>query len=195
MGGIVSGVGGNAERTDRATQLSAQQGLWNVFNTGLSGGSRQQGAGESNLNTAADFFRGLLKPGRTDAAARTAPAVNAQLAQSDALKRQEADMGTGRTGGTAERNRQQEATSEATIDNIINQNLMGSEAEAAKGLQGVGGAQLADASSLLGIGEGADKSIMENALKSREVSNTIHNQAAGGWGKLFGTAINLLGFL
>ena len=45
MGGF-GGIGGSSAKTDRATQLAAQQGQWGIFNQGMGMGQ----AGETTAN-------------------------------------------------------------------------------------------------------------------------------------------------
>ena len=109
-----------------------------VFNFGLPAGQVGQTTGQGDLNAAKgtlqapeNYFRSLLTAGRTETAASSAPAVNTALAQSDAARRTEATMGTGRGGGTAAANREASTTTGAGIDQIINQNMVGGRAAGA----------------------------------------------------------------
>ena len=190
------GIGGSSAKTDRGNQLAATQGQWNIFNYGLPQGQAGQATGQADLSAAKgtlqapeNYFRSLLTAGRTETAATSAPAVNTALAQSDAARRTEATMGTGRGGGTAAANREASTTTGAGIDQIINQNMVGGRAAGASGLQqiagekaSIGGVELSNALSLLGLGKGAIDSILSNATQSKQndpnVGNAIGQAAA-----------------
>ncbi|HKS75091.1 MAG TPA: hypothetical protein VJQ82_17925, partial [Terriglobales bacterium] len=122
-----------------------------------------------------------LTAGRADTAQRSAPAVNAALAQSDAARRREATAGTGRTGGTAEINREAGANTNATIDQIINNNLVGGQEAGAKGLAQVGTEEMGNAAQLLGIG---------GDTQSRALASAIAKES--GQTGVFGNIINSL---
>jgi len=195
MGGFL-GIGGSSAKTDRADQLQATSDLTNVFSYGLGTGQQQQTTGASTLNSAGNAFTSLLSstlPGRTQLQQLAAPATNAAVAGADAQKRQEATTGTGRSGGTAELNRNQGAATDASVDNIIagelglQQKLQTEKQLAgAQGLAGVGVAQEADAASLLGLGTGAETNVLNSSIASRPISQAINTQTAEGWGTAIG---------
>ena len=97
-----------------------------MFSYGFGLGQNQQTAGQNTLGQAGNAFSSLLSatvPGRTQIQQNAAPAINAAQSQADATRRAEAASGTGRTGGTAELNREAGATTNANIDSIISQQL------------------------------------------------------------------------
>jgi hypothetical protein len=199
------GIGGNSAKTDRSNQLQATTDLTNVFGYGLGTGQNQESTGASTLSNAGDAFKSFLSstaPGRTQTIASAAPAINAATAGADALKRQESTSGTGRTGGTAELNKEQGATTDATVDNIISNQLglgqkltQEKQIAGAQGLAGVGAAEESNAANLLGLGTNAETSILDNSTKSRELSQKINTQTAQGWGAGLGQLLSLgMGF-
>lgn len=195
-----AGIGGSSAKTDRNTQLSAQSGLWSVFNWALPTGQQQQSAGtgtlanaSSSAGTAGQYFQNLLSPGRTQATLNAAPAVNASLDASDAARKQAGAFGTGRGGGTAAANANAGAGTRSTIDDIINQNIVGGQQAGAQGelavsgaQQGIGATQLGNAQNLLGLGTSADTNIMNNATASRPISMQANQEAADQWMALLG---------
>lgn len=199
MGGF-GGIGGSSAKTDRATQLSAQQGDWNVFNQGMAIGTAGQTAGtqtlqqaKADLAPAESYYKNLLTAGRTQTAQRAAPALQGVQDQADAARKQEASMGTARSGGTAAVNREAGTQEQSQIDQIINQTLQTGKQEGAKGLTATGGeeaqignAQLANAMRAMGLSEDAVTSIMSNATQSRVISNEMNLQAQEQWGQLAG---------
>lgn len=171
------GIGGSSATTDRANELSGLQSQWNVFGQGLNlqnqtnaTGQKQQQSGQTNLNNASQYWNNLLTAGRTQTATNAAPAIDAAVAGSNAQKTQGAQFGSGRSGGTAAGNQQNQTNTQSSIDNIINTNLTGGKAAAASGLTGIGGAELAagstsinEALSALGISGNAGENVATDA--------------------------------
>lgn len=149
----------------------ASGNLDSVFNYALPTAQASGQAGQAALGQAGDAFSKMLTAGRQETAQSSAPAVNAAEEQADARRKQQATMGTGRTGGTAELNREAGATTDATVDNIINQNLVGQREKGAEGLAKVGSTELANLAQLLGIGSGTQQSALQNAI-SKEGSQS-----------------------
>lgn len=172
------GIGGSAATTDRANELSGLQSQWNVFGQGLdlkgqqnTTGQAQQKQGTQNLTNATDYWNKLLTAGRTSTAQQAAPAIDATLAQSNAVTTQGAQFGSGRSGGTSADNQQRQTQTQGNIDNIINQNLVGGKQAAASGLTQIGGTELAAGStsinqalSALGISGNAGENVATDAL-------------------------------
>ena len=166
MGGFL-GIGHTSAKTDRATQLAAQQGQWNVFNQNMS-------AGTSAVGGAQQYFRGLMAPGRTQATQNAAPAIQAGVDQATANRTAGAAGGTGRSGGTAAVNANAgEATAKESAD-IVNQNLVQGRQAGAQGLMSSGLQQL-------GLSEDAINSIMGNATESRKTSLAANSAGQNQW--------------
>lgn len=169
-------------------EKSATSNLSNIFNYALPTAENNQNAGQNTLNSALStlgpaqsYYQNLLTAGRTQTAQSSAPAINSALSSADAQRRQEATSGTGRTGGTAELNREAGAGTSSTIDNIINQTLQTGRQAGAQGLQGVAGAQagiggtsLSNAIANLGIASGGEQSLYSGAIaKEGQQSATL----------------------
>lgn len=200
MGGLF-GLGGSSSGTDRGNQLAATQGQWNLFNFGLPAGKTGVDTGQetldNSLHTTADslktispatnYWQSLLSGGRQQTMQNSAPAIDATLAGADAQKAQANNFGTGRTGGLTAANANRDATTGATIDNIVNSNLIGGKEAGAKGLDstagiqqgaaglqaGVGNAELSKALSLLGLSQGSINAILQNSTQSRTIDPNI----------------------
>jgi len=106
----------------------------------------------------------------------------------------EGPFGTGRTGGTVAANREATTSTGSTIDNIINQNLVGGRTAGAQGLQQVaseqatiGTSEMGQALQALGLSADAVKSIMGNATDSRTTSYDINANTQEQWGQLIGS--------
>lgn len=190
MSGIL-GIGGSSEKTDRGNQLAATQGDWSIFNYGLPTAQQQNKSGASALGTAQDYFSKLLTAGRTDTAQSAAPAINAEIAGSDAERRKEASSGTGRTGGTAELNREQGAKTQSNIDSIINSTLQTGKEVGAKGLESIGSTDLSSAVANLGISSTAVNDILSNATDSRSTSHQFGEDAGSAIGQLILAGLTL----
>ncbi len=203
MGGFL-GVGGSSAKTDRATQLSAQSGLWNTYNqslgigtTGAATGTADLSTAKTGLGTASQYWQNLLTAGRTQTTQTSAPAVNAAIAQGDTTRKTEGAFGTGRTGGAVAANREAGTATGSGIDNIINQNLVGGRTAGAQGLTQVAGEQatigtneMSQALQALGLSEDAVKSIMSNATASRPISQEINQQTQEQIGQLVGSLMS-----
>lgn len=200
-GRIPLGIGGSSAKTDRADQLQATQNAGNVFSYGFGLGQNQQTTGQSTLGQAGNAFSSLLSatvPGRTQIQQNAAPAINAAQSQADATRRAEAASGTGRTGGTAELNREAGATTNANIDSIISQQLgiqqnlqTQKQIAGAEGLAKVGQAQEVNALNLLGLGSSANTDVLQNATDSRAESFKENQQTAQGYGQAAGELLML----
>ena len=198
------GIGGSSAKTDRSAQLAAQQGLWSTYNTGLGISSASEASGTSDLSsarsslgTADAYWKSLLSAGRTQTAANSAPAINSVIAQNDATRNAAGTFGTGRTGGTAALNREATTQTGSTIDNIVNQNLIGGrtagahgEQQVAAGETAIGSTELNQALQALGIGSNAVGSIMDNATKSRPISQQINQEAVQGYAQAIGQIVS-----
>lgn len=161
MGGFL-GLGQSGQERQSNNNLN------NVFSYGLGESQGQQKAGKSSLGDAESYFRQLLAPGRTTAALNAAPVANAIQDKADTARLEEAATGTSRGGGTAEANRQASATEAKTLDDALNENLVGGRKAAASGLSQTGATELQNASQLLGLGSDSSKSTLSGALNKED---------------------------
>lgn len=159
--------------------------LNNVFNFGMDTAKRDTSSGDSNLGTAGAYFTRLLTGGRAATATNSAPAVNAVQDKADAVRKQEATSGTSRSGGTAEANREAGAGTNKTIDDIINENLMGGRSEAAKGLTAVGGTQSKNALEALKTGADAADDAEKGDTQQAKQQAQFGQDMAGAAMKMF----------
>ena len=199
MGGFM-GVGGSSAKTDRNQTLGDYGKLNSVFSQGMAIGNQQETAGQgmiqnaqTTLGPAADYYKSLLTAGRTQTAEQAAPAVQGALAQSDAAKRESAATGTSRSGGAAEAHAEAGSKTGATIDDIINKNLMGGKQAGAEGLTTVakdqavmGNMTLANAMQALGLGAGASEDTLAASIGSRMDSSQLAAQQGEAYGQASG---------
>lgn len=154
-------------------EKASTSGINNVFNYAMPAAKAGQTAGRQNLGDADAFFRSLLTSGRAETGLNSAPAVNAVQDQADVVRRASAEMGTARGGGTAEANREAGASTTKTIDDIINENLVGGRVKGAEGEAGLGRTNLGDAAQLLGLGQQGQEALYQGAIQK------IGSQTAG----------------
>lgn len=121
-------------------------------------GTDLQTKGVGDLDEGAKYWHDLLTGDRTKVAAAAAPVANAATNASDATKREEATMGTGRTGGTLAHNAEENDKVRQQVDTAIagvaptaatNLGVTGST------IAGIGASDIAAALSALGIASGA----------------------------------------
>ena len=182
------GIGqSGSEKQDRATLTGAQSGLSNVFNFGLPAGEAGQKTGQATLTTPQSYFQSLLNPTRTSTAINAAPAIGAAQNQKDALARQQATLGTSRTGGATAANAEAGATTASNIDQIINQNLVTGQQTGAAGLESIGSTELQNALSLLGIGGNAASTLASSAASELQSDVAKENALGQAFGGIIGT--------
>lgn len=186
MGGFL-GIGGSSAKTDRGNVLTGFSNLKNLFNWGLpfasktaTAGTGTTEAGLSDLNKSGDWYKQLLSGSRAAVNQAVAPETSAVLSQSDADKRQLANMGTARGGGVAATNQQRKADTMAKVDQMI----FGVRPNAASGVADVGSReasvgqqQIMNANQTAGISEYAANDLTRNATQSRELSAKLNMDA------------------
>lgn len=177
MGGIASLFGGSSAKRDRADVLTARSALHqNVFGYALPEGQALQQEGRGLTKQAGDYFSSLLRANRADTAQMAAPAINQVQDAADAAKRREALTGTGRTGGTAELNRMQDADAAAKTADIVNDTMVRNRAMGGEGVLEAGNQNLRQALALMGLSQEAITEVLRNATESRRDSSAIRRQ-------------------
>jgi hypothetical protein len=139
-------------------------------------------SGPSDIGSVSNFYRTLLGGNRQQIMQQAAPAANAAREMADASKREQAKMGTARTGGTAAGNQQIEDEVRRQIDSIIGQQ----QAQAAQGLKGVSDTELQTMMNALGIGASTAQSDINSR---RAASAQMWDSLIGGAGKILGAGI------
>lgn len=121
-------------------------------------GKAEKAKGFGTLDDVTSYLNTLFRGNRQATAEAVAPAANAATAAADATKKEQATMGTGRTGGGVAQNQQIADKTRAEIDTLISR----VKPEAAAGLTGIGefeaGLGMQDISNMLsalGIGVSA----------------------------------------
>jgi hypothetical protein len=190
VGGFL-GIGGSSAKTDRSQQLAQQGNLSSIFNWALPTGEAAAGQGLgaetsalSSLGNVQSYWNNIMGGGRAQVAQASAPAINAELAQSSAARASQSTFGTGRTGGGTAANVGAGTGSKGAIDTILNQTKQaapGQAAQTATQTASVGSNILQSAAQLLGLSEDATKAIMQNATESRKTSYDINRQTQGDW--------------
>lgn len=203
MGGFL-GIGGDARKTDRGQQLKGYGELGNVFNFGmdtskslLPQGTQAQQSGLSDLEKAQQYWANILSGNRTATAAAAQPATQAATAQADAAKRQQAAMGTARTGGTAAANQTIDDSTRATIDNAIFATRPQAATETARigtSKASIGSSIVTEALNALGLSGNSAANLTSIASGSRATSEAINQQVQQQWGEVIGAIMLGAGF-
>jgi len=165
-------------------QSQAWQGLQDIFKTSTSFGDTSQKKGSANQDLAGDYWNSLVKGDKTKMAAAVGPEASAARSSADAQKRQMAQMGTARTGGT-------NAQAQTIDDNVraqINQMLFSIRPEAAKQTEAIGAQQISQMLQALGIGEGAIGTLGSQAGQQAQTDAT---NKANMWSSLIGGAAKI----
>lgn len=190
MGGFL-GFGNSSGKTDRANQLSGINASWNVYNRGLpasdtqiKSGTTAENSGFQGLEAVKKYWGTLMGGNRPAVMQAAAPAVNAVNEQADAQRRQEAEMGTSRGGGTNAANQEAEAARTGAVSDIISK----VQPAAATGLETVakdegalGGQQMREALSSLGLSKEVADEIVNSSIASRPISLKANAEVRQQW--------------
>lgn len=202
MAGLFSGVaqafghlGGSSAKRDRSDYILGQERLGDVFNRSMgfgkdlyNAGRTATGQGLQDLGTSGNFFRRLTSGNRTATTQAMAPQINAAEQQGDALRRQEANLGTARGGGTAGTNQQMDTNRLAQIDNMLFGAQTGAAGELAnvgRTEAGVGLGETGQGLQATGLAGNIAGTGAELAMKSRSLSDELHRQAVTDYSKAF----------
>lgn len=164
IGAGVGALGGwlahrhQSSKTDRGQYLQGQGNLQNLFNYGLD-------SGKAATNEAQNYNSAILTGNRATIAQAEAPEINAITGQADQAKKQQASMGTARTGGTSAANQQRQQQSQGEVSNLIAK----ARPEAARAQANLGG-------NLLGLGANAASTYTNNAAASLPGSQKQNEQ-------------------
>lgn len=146
-------LGGGAPKTDRSTYLQGQGALNNVFNYALP-------TGESATSEAANYNSKILSGDRAAVTQAEAPEINAVTGQADQAKKQQAAMGTSRSGGVNAGNQQRQTQVQGAVTDLIDK----ARPQAAASQASIG-------ANTLGLGEGAAQSSTSDALNSYKLTS------------------------
>lgn len=163
MGGIL-GIGGSAAKTDRKDILQSQGNLNNVFNYALP-------TGEKATSDANSYNSKILNGDRSSITQAMAPEVNSITGQADQAKKQEANMGTSRGGGTNAAHQQTQQKEEGAVTDMI-----------AKARPAAAANEANIGSNLLGLGEnaaGAEGQVAADSYKTSSANASDEGKAAG----------------
>lgn len=177
-------MSGGAPKQEQQQQQQSWANLNSLFGQASNAASSFGAKGSSTLDDVTKYFKTLLSGDRTATAEAVAPAANAARAGADASKKQEADMGTSRTGGTVAGNQQREDQVRSQIDTLIG----GVKPAAANALGSLGEADVNAMMQALGLGTTA------TGTAGAQISSdlTARRQASAEmWSSLIGGAVGL----
>lgn len=174
------GLFGGAPKSEKEQQSKTFSDLGNLFGTVSKSGEDLTKKGNAAQGRAANFFGRTLSGDRT----AIAPAVNTAVEAGDAAKREEAQMGTSRGGGTNAGNQERETHTRSLMASLLGQAQEG----AADKLAAIGGEDIN-----AGIGaEGTAGAIGTNLSSLLNTDIQQKNQAASKmWGSLIGGGLKL----
>lgn len=202
MGGFL-GIGGSSAKTDRNQTLAGYQDLNQLFGFAFPQGQKSVATGQGTtatgvggLTDAQSYFKKLASGNRPALLQAVAPQVNAANAMSDAAKRQQAEMGTARGGGTAPGNQTAETDKMAAIDNMLfGAQGTGAQGEAATGsaIAQTGLAQSGQGINLLNTGLNAAQDVTSDSISSRPDSFKINKSTQNDVKGAIGAALSMFG--
>ena|SRR2546430_7534256 len=195
MGGFL-GLGHSSAKTDRGNQLAGINAEWNIYNRGMPLADTEATAGQQTTNKAITgideaktYWQKLLSGDRTTVMGAASPAISAIQDEQSARRNQQAEMGTGRTGGATAENEQAQTNELAQINKII----AGVQPEAAKGATAtataegnIGLTQMGQALRAMGLSQATADEIVESSIKSRPISMQANAEVRQMWSNFLG---------
>ncbi len=179
-------MGGGAPKQETQAQQQSWDNLNSLFQTAQDTAKSFGASGSHTLDDVTNHFKTLLSGDRQATADAVAPAANAARAGADASKKQEADMGTARTGGTNAQNQQREDATRSQIDTLT----AGVKPAAAQALTAIGENDIAAMMQSLGLGTTATGTV--GAQTSSDITSR-REAAAQMWGSLLGGGASIAG--
>jgi len=192
-------IGGNSANTDRKAELSSRgklqdtAGFLSNLGSELSGkGKKDTEAGLEDTGKASKYYSDILSGDPTKVMAAAAPEIKSITGQADQQKQEIARTGD-RSGGTNAATQDIGTKVRQQISDLIAKQKSG----AASGLERTGAQVSNVGQSETGQGIGATSSagseyeaLISNAIKSRELSAKLHQQAVDDWSKAIGDVIS-----
>ena len=173
-------------------QQNAFGNLNSLLGTANSAGSSFGKQGQQNLAGVEKYFQSLLSGDKAATAGAVAPAANSATAASDAQRKEHADMGTARTGGTAALNQMSADQLRAYIGNLIG----AQKGTAAQELKGISDTELSAMMNALGLSasaSGTEAGVIGADLASRrQASSSMWSSLLGGIAKFAANAVPAL---
>ena len=177
---------GGPSSQEQGQQQQSWGNLNQLFSTAFDTAKGFGTAGKGTLDQVTKYFQSLLGGNRTAAMQAVAPAANAARDAADVQKKQQASMGTSRTGGTAAQNQQIEDEVRKQVDTLIG-NLA---PQAAGQLSNLGESEIGAMLNALGLGTSATGTAGEQIGSD---INSRRQASAAMWGALLGGAGDVAG--
>lgn len=182
-------MGGGPSSQEKQQQQQSFNQLGQISQQALNTAQPFGQAGQQTLDTLTNYYKSLFGGDRSAVMSAIQPATSSATAAADAQKKQQATMGTARTGGTAAENQTIDDQVRAQIDNLI----ASVGPQAASSLEGIGNTQIQAMMSALGLGSGAASSagslIGSDINSQRQASSQLWGSLLGGAGQLGAAAI------
>lgn len=202
MGGFL-GIGNSSAKTDRGNQLAGVNASWNVYNRGLpmgedlaEAGTKTTTDGLSTLDKVKSFWQSMksgFKPPapKTEVMQSAGPAIDIVNQQADAAQNEAAQMGTSRTGGTAEANQMAKTEQMGEVNEAVRDATTGIENRAVAAVTGlqnageaetrVGAQQMSQALQALGLSAEVAQEIIDSSIQSRPISMKANEAVRQQW--------------
>jgi hypothetical protein len=161
------GIGGSSSGTDR-------KNLNNIFNTGLTQGTSDLTQGGADTSKAAGYNSGILGGDRSSIMQALSPEISGITGRADAQRKEQANLGTSRTGGTNADNQQQQQRTDAQVSNLIGT----ARPQAAQQLASIGANQSGLGTNLLGLGEKTVADMYPTDVKKNQETGQAAGQIA-----------------
>lgn len=165
------GIGGSSQKTDRNNTLQTYGELADITNQ-----QGQQGA--YNTGIATKRYADLLSGDTSRIMQASAPTINAITGAGDQQKKEVANLGGSRAGGTNAAIQNLATKQAGQIGNIV----AGTQDKAAGGLEATGAQASVNA-------QNAAATRMSGSISSRPESNAINTQVSNEWGELAAAAL------
>lgn len=182
MAPVTNLFGGNYGKDQ---QKKAWGDLGSLFGKVTEESGKLSDAGHAASDAAAGYFQKLLSGNRQETEAAAAPAANDATSAADASKKEQATMGTARTGGGVAANQQVDDKVRSQVDTLIS----GAKPAAATTLGNIGANDLSQMINSLSVGSSAASNLAEQTGVQQRYSN---EQATKGWGGIADIAMAIL---
>ena len=169
--------GGSSAKTDRSQTLQSYGDLDSIISQLSQVGKTTTAAGASDTGAASKYFSDIVSGDPNKVMAAAAPEVNAIKGQATQQKKQIANLGGNRTGGTNAVSQDVTTNARGQIADVIAKQRTGAAGELAK-------TGVSESSIGVGATEGAGTSaanLGDLSASSRKTSQQIHDDAVNQW--------------
>lgn len=168
---------GNSAKTDRSQTLTAYGDLNSIIKQLSGTGKTLTGAGASDTGAASKYFSDIVSGNPSKVMAAAAPEVNAIKGQATEQKKEIANLGGNRTGGTNQVTQDISTKARGQIADVISKQRTG----AATQLGRIGAEETSSGIGATSNAGATAGTLADASIKSRSQSQQIHDQAVQQW--------------